>query len=351
HYGPPAAAIEAARAALADPSIHEYQAVEGIRSLRRALAAKLARENGIDVGESTGLMVTAGANLAFMHAVMATSEPGDEIVLPVPFYFNHEMAIQMAGCRVVPVPTDDRYQPRLDAIRSAITARTRAVVTISPNNPTGAVYGESILRDINALCAERGLYHISDEVYEYFTYEGARHVSPASFDGASAHTIAIYSLSKAYGFAGWRIGYFTYPAHLAAAMLKSQDTLLVCPPIVTQMAALAAVEVGRTYSAPYVEELGEVRRLVLDALASLGALVTVPRPDGAFYCFMKVNRDVDPMALAGRLIREHRVAVMPGTAFGMSDGCYFRVAYGALQKATVTEGIGRLVEGLRTLTA
>ena len=347
HYGPPASAIDAARAALGDPSTHEYQAVEGIPALLDRLAAKLRDENGIAIGAASRLMVTAGANLAFMHAVMATTEPGDEIILPVPFYFNHEMAIQMAGCRPVPVMTDDRYQLRVDAIRSAITPRTRAIVTISPNNPTGAVYPEAALRDVNDLCAGHGLYHIADEVYEYFTYDGARHVSPASFAGASRHTISLYSLSKAYGFAGWRIGYMTYPEHLATAMLKSQDTLLVCPPVIAQVAATAAVGAGRAYSAPYIAELGDVRRLVLDALATLGPLVTVPAPDGAFYCFMKVNRDLDPMALAARLIREYRVAVMPGTAFGMTDGCYFRIAFGALQKATVAEGIGRLVRGLR----
>ena len=119
-------------------------------------------------------MVTAGGNMAFVHAVLAITGPDDEVILPVPFYFNHEMAIQMAGCRVVPVATDSRYQLDVDAIRAAMTPRTRAVVTISPNNPTGAVFPERALRDVNTLCRDRGIYHISDEAYEYFTYGSAR---------------------------------------------------------------------------------------------------------------------------------------------------------------------------------
>ena len=186
-------------------------------------------------------------------------------------------------------------------------------------------------------------------MYEYFTYGSARHVSSGSFPGAEGHTIAMYSLSKAYGFAGWRIGYMTYPEHLEAAMAKSQDTIVVCPPVASQVAAIAALDVGRAYCEPHVRELAAIREVVITELGALAPLATVPAADGAFYCFIKVNAETDPLALAGRLIREFKVAVIPGTAFGMTGGCYFRVAYGALQKATVAEGIGRLAAGLRAM--
>jgi aspartate/methionine/tyrosine aminotransferase len=349
HYGPPPQAIEAVRAALSRSATHEYQDGVGLPALVERLAAKLKADNGIDVAHDCRVMVTAGANMAFFHAVLATTAPGDDIILPVPFYFNHEMAIRMAGCRAVLVPTDERYQLRMDAIDGAITRRTRAIVTISPNNPSGAVFAPSALLELNALCRDRGLYHIADEVYEYFTYGSARHVSPGSFPGAAAHTISLYSLSKAYGFAGWRIGYMVYPEHLASAMVKSQDTILICATVASQVAAAAAVEVGRAYCEPYVRELAAVRDMVVATLSTLAPLASVPAADGAFYCLLRVNTDMDPMALGERLIREHRVAVMPGPAFGMSDGCYFRVAYGALQKETVAQGIGRLVNGLRAI--
>ena len=172
--------------------------------------------------------------MAFVNAVLAVADPGDEIILLAPYYFNHEMAVAMAGCRPVVVPTDARYQLRLDAIAPAITPRTRAVVTISPNNPTGAVYPEADLRAVNELCAARGVYHIHDEAYEYFTYDGAAAFLAGSIAGAAPHTISLYSLSKAYGFASWRIGYMVIPDALFEAVNKIQDTKLICPPLVSQ---------------------------------------------------------------------------------------------------------------------
>jgi aspartate/methionine/tyrosine aminotransferase len=351
HYGPPPAALDAVRDALPLAATHEYQDGAGLPALVERVASKLRAENGIDVARGSRIMVTAGANMAFMHAVLAITQPGDEIILNVPFYFNHEMAIEMAGCTAVRVATDAHYQPRLDALRHAITDRTRAIVTVTPNNPSGAVFGEDVLREINALCRDRGLYHIADEVYEYFTYGAARHVSSAAFPGATDCTISMYSLSKAYGFAGWRVGYMVYPEHLTSAMAKCQDTILVCPPVASQIAAIAAIDVGRTYCEPHVRELASIRDIVVSQLSALAPLAEVPAADGAFYVLLKVNTSRDPMTIAERLIREHKVAVIPGPAFGMTDGCYFRVAYGALQKATVAEGIGRLVTGLRAILA
>lgn len=354
HYGPPQAAVDAVRDALASPeasrTLHGYGDGAGYAPLVAAITAKLKAENGIDVAQGSRVMVTAGANMAFMHAVLAITVPGDEVILPVPFYFNHEMAVEMAGCRVVRVPTDERYQLKLDAIEAAITPRTRAILTISPNNPSGAVLSEASLRAVNGLCAVRGLYHLSDEPYEYFTY-GVPHTSPGSFAGAAAHTISMYSLSKAYGFAGWRIGYVAYPEALASAMMKSQDTILICPTMAAQVGAEAALRVGRAYAEPHVRELASIRDIVFSELNALSPLATVPAADGAFYALMRVQTDLKPLPLAERLIREHKVAVIPGDAFGMTDGCYFRVAYGALQKATVAEGLGRLVAGLRALLA
>jgi aspartate/methionine/tyrosine aminotransferase len=352
HYGPPPEAIAAAGAAAGAAATHAYQDASGQPALLAAIAEKLRRDNGIaaiDTAHGSRVMVTAGGNMAFTHAVLAITEPGDEVILPVPFYFNHEMAVQMFGCHVILVATDSRYQLDVDAISAAITPRTRAVVTVSPNNPTGAVFPEQRLRELNALCRDRGLYHISDEAYEYFTYGSASHVSPGSFAGAEGHTISLYSLSKTYGMAGWRIGYLVYPERLADAMAKVQDTILICPPVISQIAAAAAMAGGPGYCRQYVAALADVRQVAFAELGSLEPLCTLPPADGAFYCCLRVNRAVDPMRLAERLIREHKVAVIPGTAFGLTNGCYFRVAYGALEKATVAEGIGRLVTGLRSI--
>ncbi len=353
NYGPPPAALEQIARFLAEPANHKYQPVAGLPALVAAIEQKLAAENGVHVGPVHGnrTMVTAGGNQAFMNAVLAIADPGDEFILPTPYYFNHEMAITMANCRPVLVPTDAQHQLDLAALRAAITPRTRAILTVSPNNPTGAVYPAATLRAVNALCTEHGIFHLHDEAYEYFTYGGVEHFSPASIPGAAAHTITLHSLSKSYGFASWRIGWMVFPEVLEPAMRKIQDTLIICPPVVSQYAALGALAAGAAYVQAGLRGIAEVRALVQAALAPLAAegLCEIPPADGACYFFLRVRSERTPLALVERLVREHRVAVIPGSAFGVVGGCPLRVAYGALAKATAAEGIGRLARGLRAL--
>ncbi len=351
-YGPPEAAWRQVGRFYANPANHKYQPVGGIPELVAAIQQKLAAENGVRIDAGNRLMVTAGGNMAFMNVVLAIADPGDEFILSTPYYFNQEMAVTMTNCRPVLVPTDSRHQLDLDALAAAITPRTRAMVTVSPNNPSGAVYPKEALRAVNRLCADHGLFHVHDEAYEYFTYEGAAHFSPASLAGSEAHTISLFSMSKAFGFASWRIGWMVYPAALEAAMRKVQDTLIICPPVVSQYAAIGALEEGAAYVREQLQRITEVRRVVLAELAPLTAegICEVPPALGAFYFLLRVQTDQPPLALAERLIREHRVAVIPGNAFGLEHGCHLRVAYGALDKHTAQEGVGRLVAGLRALT-
>jgi aspartate/methionine/tyrosine aminotransferase len=348
-YSPPNEAIDLLPKFLADPSNNLYKAVEGIPPLLTALAGKLLDFNGIEINYDNCIVVTAGSNMGFMNAILAITSPGDEIILNTPYYFNHEMAIAMAGCRAVLVETDTNYQLRPEAIAQAITPKTRAIVTISPNNPTGVVYSEAALRQVNQICATHGIYHISDEAYEYFTYDGVKHVSPGAFSGSSEYTISLYSLSKAYGFASWRIGYMVIPQHLLIAVKKVQDTILICPPVISQYAALGALQAKSEYLQENIGAIAQVRQLVIASLNRLQGLCTITPADGAFYFFLKVHTQIDSFELVKRLIQEHRVAVIPGTTFGMDDGCYLRVAYGALQKETAQTGIERLVQGLQTI--
>jgi aspartate/methionine/tyrosine aminotransferase len=257
------------------------------------------------------------------------------------------MALTMIGCRAVGVRTDATYQLDLAALRAAITTRTRAIVTISPNNPTGAVYPEDDLRAVNALCAEHGIVHITDEVYEYFTYGDTRHYSPGSDPSSRAHTISLFSLSKAYGFAGWRIGYMVVPDELFDAVNKIQDTNLICPPLVCQAAAAAALRVGRPYCAPHVAALDVVRREVHESLTAVSDIVEAPATGGAFYLLLRVRTAEDAFNLTRRLIEQHKVAVVPGSAFGVTDACALRISFGALDRESVAAGMGRLVDGLR----
>ena len=354
YYPPPPQAADAITSFFSQAENHKYQAVEGIPPLLDAIGAKLKAENGISAGSRSlpgrgRVVVTAGGNMAFMNAVLALTDPGDEIVLQTPYYFNHEMAVVMAGCHAVLVDTDERYQLRPEAIRAAVTPRTRAIVTVSPNNPSGAVYPEAALREINAICRERGIYHISDEAYENFTYNGTRHFSPGSIPESEAYTLSLYSLSKAYGFASWRIGYMVVPENLFESIKKIQDTILICPPVISQYAAVGTLSVGNAYCRDKLAVISTVRAMLLDELKAVSGFCTVPEPDGAFYIFLKVNMRLDAMELTERLIREHKVAVIPGHAFGMTQACYLRIAFGSLQADTAKEGIKRLVQGLKKI--
>jgi aspartate/methionine/tyrosine aminotransferase len=349
-YGPPPQVLEAVQRFGGDLLDHRYGPVEGLPALVAAIETKLAAENELVVQPASRVLVTAGGNQAFVNAILAVTDPGDEVILPAPYYFNHEMAIVIAGAVPVGVETADDYQLGIDAIGAAVTPRTRAIVTVSPNNPTGAVYPESALRAVNALCRDRGIFHIHDEAYEYFTYGSARHFSPGSIPDAAAHTLSLYSLSKAYGMASWRVGYMVIPTSLWDAVNKIQDTLLICPPAVSQCAALAAFRVGRDYPRQYLDRLDVMRHAIYEALSASDVPCDLAPVEGAFYYLVRVQSTLDSMTLVERLIREHRVAAIPGSAFADQAPCSIRISYGALQPEVVAQGVERLVGGLRALT-
>ncbi|MEY3402389.1 MAG: Aspartate aminotransferase [Cyanobacteriota bacterium] len=351
HYQPPATVMELLPKFLAEPKNHLYQAVVGLPELLTALGTKLSKFNGIDINEKNAIVVTAGSNMGFINAILAITSPGDEIILNTPYYFNHEMAIKMAGCHPILVPTDTDYQLMPLAIAAAITDKTRAVVTISPNNPTGVVYSEVALRQVNQICREKGIYHISDEAYEYFTYNGVKHFSPGALLDSNRHTISLFSLSKAYGFASWRIGYMVIPQHLLTAVKKVQDTILICPPVVSQYAALGALQAKDNYLKDNITAIAQVREIVINELHNLIDLCTITPANGAFYFFLKVHTKMNDLELVKKLIQEYKIAVIPGTTFGIEQGCYLRVAYGALPADTAKSGIERLVKGLQTVVS
>jgi aspartate/methionine/tyrosine aminotransferase len=349
HYEPPEAVYESVAHALrARMSLDRYSSVKGREELLARITEKVSRENGL-CGSEQSILFTAGSNMGFLNAVLAIADIGDEIILLSPYYFNHRMAVEMAGCRVVAVPTDAEYQIDLPAVRAALTDRTRAIVTISPNNPTGAVYGRESLTAINQFCRESNCYHISDEAYEYFDYSAEPHFSPASLPGSTGHTISLFSMSKAYAMAGWRCGYMVIPQALDLAVKKIQDTNLICPPVISQIAAMAALDEGVSWCQERINGMRLVRQRVLHELGALQGRCVVPRPDGAFYVLIQCETELDDLVLVRKLIEEYRVAVMPGSTFGATKKCALRIAYGALDAHSVEEGVGRLVAGLKEL--
>tara|TARA_B100000809_G_scaffold99440_2_gene98025 strand:- start:1687 stop:2898 length:1212 start_codon:yes stop_codon:yes gene_type:complete len=350
HYGPPRQALKAIQDFGRMPTDHHYRSADGIPELQQALRVKLAAENSIHIDDDEQvLFVTAGSNMAFYHVLLSICDPGDEVIIMSPFYFNHEMAIGMANARAVVVPSDERYGLQLDAIEAAITDRTRMVVTISPNNPAGVVYDPEALRRVNELCRERGIYHVNDEAYEYFIYADARHLSPGSLADSAGHTISLFSFSKSYGLANWRVGYMVAPRPLMQALQKSQDTILICPPVISQFVAVGALRAGPGYCRAYVEGIDAVRQMCLQRLQELAPHCVVPEANGAFYLLARLHTPLSSMAVVEQLVREHQVAVIPGSGFGLNDACYLRIAYGALEADTVEDGMDRLVRGLQTI--
>ena len=347
HYSPPKEIVEGIRA-FSDSAMHHYQAVEGIAMLREKIAEKTIAENNINP-ECYEIVVTAGSNMGFLNAILAVCDPGDEVILLSPWYFNHEMAIRIANCTPVSVATDSSFKPDIVAISAAITPRTRAVVTVSPNNPTGAVYSKTTISTINQLCLENNLYHISDEAYEYFCYDGAAHYSPASIDTAENHTISLFSTSKSYALANWRIGYMMIPKHLFKPIRKIQDTNLICPPVISQFVALECLKSGRNYCLQNQKGIESSRTHLKAGLKTLSD-VTFPKLEGAFYVLVQLPAvEMSDMEIVRFLIEQHGVAVIPGVAFGIRDRKCIRVSYGALEPSIATTGINRLVAGIRCL--
>jgi aspartate/methionine/tyrosine aminotransferase len=348
-YPPPDSVMQAIQHFGTQATDHYYGHALGMPSLVQAIETKLLAENALDCQRGYRIMVTAGSNMAFLNVLLAISDPGDEIILPLPYYFNQEMAIRMLNRVPVFVNTDVNYQLQLDQIGAAITEKTRAIVTVSPNNPTGAVYPQSILCAVNSLCRRHDLYHISDEAYEYFTYDDAKHFSPGSIDGAEAYTISLYSLSKAYGFASWRIGYMVVPEVLMPALLKVQDTNLICPPLITQQAALAALTTGSRYCKMQLQHLAKVRTRIALQLQEVQDIAYAPVTSGAFYVLLKLNTERKDVDIAKTLIENFNIAVIPGRAFGLVDGCYLRISYGMLDDAHTDIALQRLIIGIKAL--
>jgi aspartate/methionine/tyrosine aminotransferase len=348
-WGPPAAVGTAVAAALEAPpaELHRYGPMAGDGELLEAVRRELEERRGLDLAEST-LLVTAGSNMAFHAVVQALCDPGDEVLVPLPWYFNHAMAIQLAGG--IPVPVAGGLVPDPSHLAAAIGPRTRAIVTVSPNNPSGVVIPPAVLSAINHLCAEHGLLHLSDEAYAAFVHGAVPHHSPGSAPGSGAHTASFFSLSKSHGMAGWRIGFAAVPRALLDPLTKVQDTVLICPPRLTQRAAVAALAEGPAWVAERVRSLQPRRQQLLAAVARAEGLAVVGEPDGAFYALVEAPWTGEEEELLAHLVLGHGVAALPGGSFGLpprSGRVILRLSYGLLGEAELADAMVRLANALR----
>ncbi|MGH3301291.1 MAG: pyridoxal phosphate-dependent aminotransferase [Streptosporangiaceae bacterium] len=344
--------VEAAQRACAQPRFHKYTPAAGLPELREAIAAKSARDSGLVVPASQ-VLVTNGGKHAVYQAFATLLDPGDEVLLPTPYWTTYPEAITLAGGVPVPVRTDETsgYRATLEQLEASCTTRTKVLMFVSPSNPTGAVYPPEQVAEIGRWAAGRGLWVITDEIYEHLVYGDARFVSmPVVAPEVAGTCLVLNGVAKTYAMTGWRVGWLIGPADVvkAAANLQSHVTSNVCN--VAQAAALAAVS-GDLSAVAQMRAAFDRRRKVMTSMLNEIPGVVCPLPEGAFYCYPSV-RGVIGLDIAGQrpqtsselaelLLDEADVAVVPGEAFG-TDG-YFRLSC-ALGDADLEEGVARVAK-------
>ncbi len=342
--------VEAAQRACAVPRFHKYSPAAGLPELREAIAAKTERDSGYRVSPGQ-VVVTNGGKQAVYQAFATLIDPGDEVLVPTPYWTTYPEAISLAGGTPVPVMTDENsgYLTSVADLEAHRTDRTRVLLFVSPSNPTGAVYPPELVAEIGRWAADHGIWVITDEIYEHLVYGDARFSSMAvEVPELADRVVVLNGVAKTYAMTGWRVGWMICPPDVAkaAADLQSHLTSNVCN--VAQAAALAAVSGDLSAVARMREAFDRRRRLMTGMLNEIPGVIC-PLPDGAFYCYPSVKgvlgkelagrRPTTTTELAGLLLDEVDVAVVPGEAFGTPG--YFRLSC-ALGDSDLEEGITRL---------
>ncbi len=336
------AAIEAIKSGKTD----KYTSGYGIDALREAIVTKVRKDNKIIVSKDQ-VLVTHGAIEALMATFIALLNPNDEIIVLTPDYASHITQTRIArhGGRPIFVPlteTENGWIFDSSKVEGAITQQTKAILVCNPCNPTGKVYTYDELQQIARIAIQYNLFIISDEIYEYFTFDSKKHISIGSFKEVSDRVISIFGVSKSYAMTGWRIGYIIANKKLITQIFKIHDSLVTCPTAVSQYAALAAIKGKQTMVAQYKEAF-EKRRAVVVEVLNKSQKIKLVTPEGAYYAFAKVEGNIDDYDLAVRLIHEAKVAIVPGSAFGLGGESHIRISYG-LDEDKLREGLKRLVE-------
>jgi aminotransferase len=340
-FPPPAAAIAAAREAIGGPEVNRYVTDPGLPSLRTILAEHLGAALGTTVARDD-LIITAGGNHAFTLALTTLVDAGDEVILPAPYFTNHQMAVVAAGAAAVEAPVADRatFAVRWRDIQPYLTPRTRAVVLCNPSNPTGAPIDAADGRTIVERLAERGVFVISDETYMQFVYDGA-HWSAASVPGWRRTVVVVGTFSKAFGMMGWRVGFLLADAALCRQAVKVQDAMIICAPAISQIAAEAAVRDAWPYPLSFHAELRRRRAVLAEGLAGIPRLHWTPTRGGLF-AFARVDGCDDSAALSRDLLEGAYVVTIPGAAFGRSGEGFLRLSYGYADAGELAQAAERL---------
>ncbi|KAL8230370.1 hypothetical protein R6Q57_000148 [Mikania cordata] len=347
YWQPPRTALEKVQELVWEPSISRYGADEGLPELREALTKKLREENNLC---KSSVMVTAGANQAFVNIVLTLCDAGDSVVMFAPYYFNAYMAFQMTGVTDILVGPGDpnTLYPDADWLEKTLRETTptpKLVTVVNPGNPSGTYIPEPLLKKISDICKNAGCWLVVDNTYEYFMYDGLKH---SCIEGN--HIVNIFSFSKAYGMMGWRVGYIAFPSEVegfAAQLLKIQDNIPICAPIISQRLALHSMEVGSQWVTDQVKDLVKNRQLLVDALSPLGE-GAVKGGEGAIYLWAKLpEKFAKDFEVVRWLANKHGVVLIPGSPCGCPG--HIRISFGGLVEADCRLASERLKKGLEEL--
>ncbi|MBI2483939.1 pyridoxal phosphate-dependent aminotransferase [Candidatus Uhrbacteria bacterium] len=337
---------DAIHTALHEPDTAKYTLEPGITELRELLARHLEQSRGISrIQAKQEIMVTAGCQEAVACALRSIIDPGDEVILPSPCFASHiEQVIQFGGTPVfAPLVEKNGWSLDVEACARRVTPKTKAILFSNPSNPTGAVCGVSELRALADLAKEKNLIMITDETYDFLTYDAAAHRSPAAFEDVRDRVILCGSFSKKYAMTGYRVGYAYADKGIIDHMLKVHDALTICAPAISQKAAIAALAGPQDSVQDFREKLAENRKNMCQNLDTLSDSLSYQKPRGAYYILAKILHPElqDSFQTALRILNEARVIVIPGAAFGPQGEGHVRLSF-AGEPNQIPEGFRRL---------
>jgi len=308
-----------------------YTSNYGLLDLRKAISEYIYDKHGALYDYDSEILITSGVSEAYDLAIRTITDPGDEIIVVEPSYVSYKPCVILAGGIAVSLPTsiENNFVPTYEEIEEKITDKTKAIVLNYPNNPTGAILDRKRMEEIADVVIDHDLMLISDEIYEDLTYDG-KHVSFSSLNGMKDRTILLNGFSKSYAMTGWRVGYIASNQEIIEGAVKIHQYTAICAPIMSQMAAIEAIVNGNKAKQEMIDEYNRRRRIIVTRLKEIG--LNLSEPKGAFYVFPSLNGYLGSEEFSERLLKEKKVAVVPGNAFGDCGEGFIRISYATSRK-------------------
>jgi aspartate/methionine/tyrosine aminotransferase len=323
-----------------DPDIGKYSLPDGLPELREAVAREHLAQTGIAADPERNVLITAG-NMQGLKVLFGTvTDPGDEVIVTDPGFASHFQQIRLCGGRPIPWKLDESrgWGLDLDALPGLVTSRTKAILLVTPSNPTGKIFTEAELRRVGEIALAHGLLVVLDDPYCHFTYENReRFFNLASVAELSGQLAYLFTFSKTYAMSGWRLGYTILPEALKREVLKVHDATIICAPRISQVAGLAALTEEPAHHRAFEEILARRRALICERLDRVPQVFDYVKPEGAYYVFPRIlAAHEDSFEFSIRLLEEAKVTVTPGRAFGPSGEHHLRMAYCVSEEAIET---------------